>query len=351
MAENTFAGRILAWFAENGRKDLPWQRNPTAYRVWVSEIMLQQTQVATVIPYYERFMQSFGDIRSLAAADTDAVLHYWSGLGYYARARNLHEAARIVRDRFAGEFPADFADVVALPGIGRSTAGAILALSRGERYAILDGNVKRVLARFYAIPGWPGTTSVANMLWEKAELHTPSESVASYTQAIMDLGATICTRTKPRCDNCPLAADCAAHAAGTETGFPGKRAKANRPRRRTHMLLVHCDNTVYLERRPASGIWGGLWSLPELDSAAGIADWCASKFNTGPERVENWEVLSHSFTHFELDIQPIAVLVRRPATMVADDADSTWYEAGSSRQLGIAAPVAQLLRNFAGAMT
>jgi A/G-specific adenine glycosylase len=230
--------------------------------VWVSEIMLQQTQVATVIPYYLRFMESFPDVTSLADAEIDDVLHHWSGLGYYARARNLHQAAITIRNHFSGEFPEAFDDVVALPGIGRSTAGAILALSRDESHPILDGNVKRVLARYHAVDGWPGKAGVSRILWEYAEKHTPTENVTAHTQAMMDLGATICTRTSPRCAECPLATECRAHAMGREVDFPGRREKKARPLRKTQMILVWGENSVFLERRPPSGIWGGLWSFP-----------------------------------------------------------------------------------------
>jgi A/G-specific adenine glycosylase len=341
-----FAARVLQWFDKHGRKDLPWQQQPTPYRVWVSEVMLQQTQVTTVIPYYERFMASFPGVDRLAAADIDDVLHHWSGLGYYARARNLHRAARIIHDRFQGEFPADFAAVVDLPGIGRSTAGAILALSRGERHAILDGNVKRVLARFYAVAGWPGKTSVSNLLWQYAEQNTPETEVAAYTQAMMDLGATVCTRSKPRCDDCPLAESCRAHELAIETEFPGRREKKARPRRETHMLLAHSGSAIYLERRPSSGIWGGLWSLPELVSVDEIADWCVTVLNREPGAIESLDRMQHSFSHFDLDIYPVAVEVPGGASVVADSCDGIWYEPQSPRQVGIAAPVMELIRKF-----
>ena len=239
---NDFARRVLDWFAVSGRHDLPWQRNPGggdfAYCVWISEVMLQQTQVATVIPYFERFMTRFPDVVALADAPADEVLHHWSGLGYYARARNLHAAARQVRDEHGGVFPRTLDAVLALPGIGRSTAGAILALADHQRHAILDGNVKRVLARFHAVAGWPGKTAVANALWEHAEQHTPDREVAQYTQAMMDLGATVCTRSKPACDHCPLAEGCIARAEGTAALYPGKRKPPKRPLRTCRMLKI-----------------------------------------------------------------------------------------------------------------
>ena len=341
---NEFSTRVLDWYRQNGRTDLPWQKNPSPYRVWVSEIMLQQTQVATVIPYYERFMQSFPDVQALAAASGDDVLHHWSGLGYYARARNLHKAARVVCEEHGGDFPATFDEVLALPGIGRSTAGAILALSLGARHPILDGNVKRVLARHYAVAGWPGKTQVAARLWPHAERNLPGENIADYTQAMMDLGATLCTRTRPRCPDCPLKTSCAAFAAGTQAEFPGKRRKTAKPRRQTNMILVQCDGAIYLERRPASGIWGGLYSLPEIDSDKDVTDWCERRLASNPQTVEAWETLSHSFTHFDLDIQPIAVQLSAAPAKAADEGEALWYAPGSPQQVGIAAPVAELIR-------
>ena len=339
-----FSKSVLRWFDHHGRKDLPWQVNPTPYRVWVSEIMLQQTQVTTVVPYYERFMASFPDIHVLAAASIDDVLHHWSGLGYYARARNLHSAAKRLHDDHGGVFPAGLEDVMALPGIGRSTAGAILALSRGERHPILDGNVKRVLARYYAVEGWPGRTAIASQLWEYAENNTPAERVAEYTQAMMDLGATVCTRSSPDCDLCPLQEKCAAHALGRQADFPGRKPKKKKPKRSTHMILVRQNGSVYLERRPAAGIWGGLYSFPELESAEQLGDWCHRVFNAKPANVKPGEVLSHSFTHFDLDIYPLQVELT-PAT-AADTGDTLWYSPESPQQVGLAAPVRVLIEQL-----
>jgi A/G-specific adenine glycosylase len=341
-----FADRILEWFGSHGRKNLPWQREPTPYCVWVSEIMLQQTQVATVIPYFQRFMASFPDAISLANAGIDEVLHHWSGLGYYARARNLHKAAILIRDEYGGEFPEAFDDVVNLPGIGRSTAGAILALSRGDRHPILDGNVKRVLTRYHAIDGWPGKTAVSRQLWDCAEQHTPNEHLAAYTQAMMDLGATICTRTKPRCGECPLASDCLAHASGRETDFPGRRERRGKPLRTTQMILVYTDQSVFLERRPPSGIWGGLWSFPEIDPKEDVRSWCENALNTSPLDTRHWTTVRHSFSHYDLDIEPIAVRVDKLSSTVADSDDHIWYELDSPRQIGIAAPVAGLIEKL-----
>jgi A/G-specific adenine glycosylase len=340
---NEFAARLLTWFDAHGRKDLPWQRAINPYRVWVSEIMLQQTQVQTVIPYYNRFMASFPDLRSLADAPLDAVLQHWSGLGYYARARNLHQAARQVRDVYGGEFPTAFDDVVALPGIGRSTAGAILSIADQQRHAILDGNVKRVLARHAAIEGWPGKTAVSNRLWELAETYTPAARVADYTQAIMDLGATVCTRSKPACRRCPVGEDCAAWLADDIAAYPGRKPKKAKPLRATTMVIAVDDAAIFLERRPAAGIWGGLWSLPEVQD---VADWCCDTLGQQPRSTRLLDVLRHSFSHFDLDIQPVVVRVHATQSKVADSSDTTWYRLDDEPPGGMAAPVQQILQSL-----
>lgn len=341
---------LTRWFAKHGRKDLPWHGNPTPYRVWVSEIMLQQTQVATVIPYFERFLRTFPDVNMLAGATQDAVLHLWSGLGYYARARNLHRAATIIRDQFGGEFPDGFDAVVALPGIGRSTAGAILSLACGQRHAILDGNVKRVLARYYAIDGWPGQATVANRLWQLAEENTPSASVAAYNQAMMDLGATVCVRSGPLCAQCPLATGCEAQKAGHVALFPGRKPKRSKPLRETQMLIAWREDEFYLERRPPSGIWGGLWSFPELplaDSAVNdIANWCHERFASKPLSIDRWDTLHHSFSHFDLDIRPIVVRLERASSKVSEEDVGSWYPLSHPPAVGLAAPVDKLVKSL-----
>ncbi len=337
---SAFAARVLSWFDDHGRKDLPWQQNINPYRVWISEIMLQQTQVQTVVPYYERFMRSFPDLTSLADATIDAVLQHWSGLGYYARARNLHRAAQTIRDAHSGVFPRTFEAVVELPGIGRSTAGAILAIATDERHAILDGNVKRVLARHAAVAGWPGKSEVVDRLWSLAEEATPNSRVADYTQAIMDLGATLCTRSKPRCDACPVAADCAARQADTIDQYPGRKPKKIKPLRQTTMVMAINNGAIFLERRPPVGIWGGLWSLPEVES---IDEWCQQTLDQQAGPTEPREVLRHSFSHFDLDIQPVVVRVASLSRKVADSPDTTWYLLDDKPPGGIAAPVQQLI--------
>jgi len=339
-----FSERVLAWYEQHGRKDLPWQ-SPDAYSVWVSEIMLQQTQVQTVIPYYERFMQSFPSVVALANANIDAVLQHWSGLGYYARARNLHGAACIIRDEHDGVFPESFEEVIALPGIGRSTAGAILCLAFDSRHPILDGNVKRVLARHEAIAGWPGKTDVANALWAAAELRTPLQRVGAYTQAIMDFGATVCTRSKPSCDACPVDKDCSARKLGTVDEYPGRKPKKAKPLKQTTMVLAVSDDAVYLERRPAAGIWGGLWSLPELADGK-VGDWCEQKHIRFEDSVESWDTLRHSFSHYDLDILPVVVRVDATSRKVADDDDSTWHRLDELPPGGIAAPVQKLINTL-----
>jgi len=272
--KKTFAIHLLKWYRQHGRHDLPWQKNKSLYSVWVSEIMLQQTQVVTVIPYYQNFMQRFPDIASLAAATQDEALRYWAGLGYYSRARNLHKAAALIVESHQGVFPVTYDEVLALPGIGPSTAGAILAQATGQRHAILDGNVKRVLARYQAIEGWPGQKTVEKQLWKYAESFTPESNVADYTQAIMDLGATLCARSSPKCDACPLVTDCKAFQLNRTAELPTKKPKKAIPVKQKRFLIIRNKRgEMLMEKRPPSGIWGGLWSLPELtmDEAVDVA--------------------------------------------------------------------------------
>jgi A/G-specific adenine glycosylase len=338
---------LLDWYAHSGRKDLPWQAGPTPYRVWVSEIMLQQTQVATVIPYYERFVTRFPAVVDLARASQDQVLHYWSGLGYYSRARHLHAAAREIVTRHAGEFPLEFEAVLALPGIGRSTAGAILALACGQRHPILDGNVKRVLTRYHVVDGWPGRADVQQALWELAERHTPTTRVAEYTQAIMDLGATVCTRTRPDCPQCPLGAGCAARAAGCQTAYPGRRVRKPLPVRQTILLLaVNERDEVLLEKRPPAGIWGGLWSFPEAAADADPVVWCRESLGMTLREWQAWPVLRHTFSHFHLDITPVQARIAGADNRLMEDGNRLWYNISRQDERGIAAPVGKLLKQL-----
>ncbi|HVC29141.1 MAG TPA: A/G-specific adenine glycosylase [Gammaproteobacteria bacterium] len=342
QTDRTLATPLLRWQRKHGRHDLLWQQQRSPYHVWVSEIMLQQTQVASVTPYYTRFMSRFPDLDVLAAASQDEVLHLWSGLGYYARARNLQRAAHIIRDEYAGMFPREFEKLACLPGIGRSTAAAILALAYGDRHAILDGNVKRVLARVHAVKGWPGESRIAKRLWALAEQHTPHKHVAAYTQAIMDLGATVCTRSRPHCQECPLAADCIAHKRGHENRFPTPRPRKTLPVRRTRMLLVTCKGRVLLERRPPAGIWGGLWGFPELPARREVADWCHAHLHVQPQAQSVWPVLRHTFSHFHLDMQPLQLEVSELAG-IGDDAGRVWYDLQAPARVGLAAPVKKLI--------
>lgn len=344
-----FAPRVLRWFDQHGRKDLPWQHDITPYRVWVSEIMLQQTQVATVIPYFERFMASFPDVQSLADAPEDKVLHLWTGLGYYARARNLHKAAKQVCDNHDGEFPASVEALEELPGIGRSTAGAIVALSMDVHAPILDGNVKRVLARFFAIEGWPEQSAVKKRLWEITEQLTPKKRVAAYTQAMMDLGAMVCTRSKPLCTECPLQEDCAALASDSIADFPGKKPRKKLPVRTTTMLVVcDADNRVLLEKRPPNGIWGSLYSLPELTEANGITapDILPAPVALNPEETA-LPTIRHTFSHYHLEISPIRYRTSNKPDAIAESDRWLWYPLDHSLQVGLAAPVKKLLTRLA----
>jgi A/G-specific adenine glycosylase len=342
-----FSSRLLDWFAQYGRRDLPWQQQRTPYRVWVSEIMLQQTQVATVIPYYERFMERFPDVDALASASQDQVLHYWSGLGYYARARHLHAAAQQLVEQCNGHFPDTLDAVMALPGIGRSTAGAILALATGRRETILDGNVKRVLARFHAVEGWPAQAQVQKRLWELAEGHTPAQQVAEYTQAIMDLGATVCTRGQPACGRCPLRADCEACRTGRQSEFPAPRPGKAMPVRTTRMLmLVNRDNHILLEQRPPVGIWGGLWGFPEPGGDVPVEHWAEETLGITVSPLESWPVVRHTFSHFHLDITPMLVVANSDNSRIMDGTGRLWYKLDGNDELGFAAPVEKLLKRL-----
>ena len=346
---DSFARRLLAWFAEHGRHDLPWQRDATPYSIWVSEIMLQQTQVATVVPYFARFMRSFPAVTDLAAADQDDVLAHWSGLGYYARARNLHRAARRIVDEHGGGLPRNISELMDLPGIGRSTAGAILALAHGQREPILDGNVKRVLARYHGIDGWPGTSAVLATLWERAEQHTPSSEIAAYTQAIMDLGATLCTRRDPECTACPVRRGCRAARDGRQAELPSARPRRDRPQRSVRVLLVRDDTQrVLLERRPSAGVWGGLFSLPELPEDQEAVSWCNTHLNARVARQRTLASIDHAFTHFDLTIEPTLLEIAGPPAAVMDRPDWLWYKPAMKPEFGLAAPIAALLDDVCG---
>ena len=338
-----FADRLLNWFDKHGRKDLPWQQDISPYRVWVSEIMLQQTQVNTVIPYYLAFMKAFPSIGRLAHAPIDQVLHHWTGLGYYARARNLHKTAQIIASDYKGKFPGSVEELEALPGIGRSTAGAIVSIAFQKRAPILDGNVKRVLARHQTIGGWPGESSTLQSLWVVSETVTPTKRIAAYTQAIMDLGATLCTRSKPDCGACPVADDCMAYAEGTQGEYPGKKPKKALPVKTTRMLMIEAPNQqILLEQRPANGIWGGLWSFPEINGDVSAEDYCLRHVGS-PGRISHWPPLRHTFSHYHLDIQPVHVQLAKAPGAIMEDNRLLWYNSPSAPEVGLAAPVKKLL--------
>ena len=346
MGKEDFSQRVLGWFDCHGRKELPWQQQQAPYPIWISEIMLQQTQVATVIPYFERFMQRFPDVDCLANAGIDEVLHHWSGLGYYARARNLHRAAQLIRDEYASCFPLEFEQVLALPGVGRSTAGAILSLGAGQRHAILDGNVKRVMTRCFAVAGWPGRSAILQQLWQLVEQCTPDERVADYNQAMMDLGALVCTRTRPRCQACPLEKICQAHAQGDEVNYPTPKPQKTVPVRSTCMLILkNRADEIMLEQRPPSGIWGGLWSLPECPSEDQAVQWCNDNLGVSGQLVSRWPVRRHTFSHFHLDITPLEIQVE-PKDVVMEANGRLWYNPAHPDVRGLAAPVARLIEDF-----
>jgi len=340
-----FAARVSDWQRAHGRHDLPWQQDRDPYRIWLSEIMLQQTQVATVLPYYERFVDQFPTVASLAAAPVERVLERWSGLGYYRRAHHLHQAALTVIRDHDGVFPRDAATLAKLPGVGRSTAAAIAAFAGDERGAILDGNVKRVLARHRGVEGWSGEPRVQAALWRFADGLVPEDArdMRAYTQGMMDIGATICTRTRPRCDVCPIHDDCIARLAGRIAEIPAPRPRKAIPRREVTVLLLERDGDVLLERRPAVGIWGGLWSLPEVSRETDVAAYVSVHFAATTGVLQCLPPLTHGFTHFALTMHPVRVEVlgwpldaRMPGV--------EWFARDIALAAAIPAPIRKLLR-------
>jgi A/G-specific adenine glycosylase len=342
----SFSASVLNWFDKHGRKHLPWQQDISAYRVWLSEIMLQQTQVTTVIPYFERFIERFPDVRALAAAPIDEVLHLWTGLGYYARARNLHKCAQMVVNQHGGEFPATVDALADLPGIGRSTAGAIVSIAFQKRAAILDGNVKRVLARYRAVDGWPAQTEVAKQLWEIAEQYTPKTRANHYTQAMMDMGATLCTRSKPKCEQCPVRDGCIAFAQGNPQDYPGKKPKKILPEKAVQLIMLRNPaGDFLLQQRPAQGIWGGLWSFPEVSIDEDAHAFVQDRYGCVVE-VEQWNSYRHTFSHYHLDITPVLMQLTKSPQAIGEAA-THWYNPHQPDALGLAAPVKKLLDKLA----
>jgi len=347
----SFSLKLLKWFDEHGRKELPWQKNPTPYRVWVSEIMLQQTQVTTVIDYYQRFMTHFPTIQSLANASLDEVLTLWSGLGYYARARNLHKTANIILKHYKGKFPLEFEQVLELPGIGRSTAGAILALSTQQRHPILDGNVKRVLCRHFAVEGWPGKKEVESTLWALSEKHTPQKRVHHYTQAIMDLGATLCTRTKPHCTRCPLNNSCQAFKLNQVKHYPTARQKQEKPVKISSFLILNHlkKELVLFEKNPNKGIWGGLFTLPECPGKIEthkIQTWCRQNLNLTVQKIKTLTPFRHTFTHFHLDIHPFLCELSSFRLKESANKEYHWLALNQIHTIALPAPIKTLLKRL-----
>lgn len=339
----SFADQLLIWFDDHGRHNLPWQNNRNAYRVWISEIMLQQTQVATVIPYFERFMTRFPTLLDLAQAEVDDVLALWTGLGYYSRARNLHKCAQTVADLYQGELPNCTTKLADLPGIGRSTAAAIVSQAFNQPAAILDGNVKRVLTRIHAIEGWPGQKSVENQLWELAQQHTPSSRNADYTQAIMDLGATICKRNKPLCVACPMQDRCEALATDKTADLPTRKPKKTIPKKQTWtLLLINPEGHIQLHQRPHKGIWGGLWSLPEFDQLDSLHSHLAQLgLSTNSQQLDT---VKHIFSHYKLDIHPHLVELPNNHRQVAENPLIQWYAPEQIATIGLPSPIKQILQ-------
>lgn len=349
ITASEFQRTLLSWFDQFGRKELPWQIDKTPYRVWISEIMLQQTQVATVIPYYERFMSHFPDLAALANADEDAVLHLWAGLGYYSRARNLHRAARIIMQDFNGEFPSNLTDLLKLPGIGQSTAGAILSIAFKQRATILDGNVKRVLARLHAITTPINEKETENKLWDLAVSYTPAERSADYTQAIMDLGATLCTRKKAACEQCPFNVTCKAYAEGIVDLLPQKTAAKSIPTRSATMLVIKQNNKIFLQKRPPMGIWGGLWSLPELSGepkTASIRAFMRQQFHISAKPIA-LTPFRHTFSHYHLMIHPILIELAQAPVKVMDGDNQIWYNPFEPEAVGLPKPIQHIIRGAA----
>ncbi|OCG64546.1 A/G-specific adenine glycosylase [Gilliamella sp. wkB18] len=343
MTIRHFSQAVLTWYEQYGRKSLPWQVKKSSYHVWLSEVMLQQTQVATVIPYFNRFIEHFPQITDLAKAPIDDVLHLWTGLGYYARARNLHKAAQLIVDKFNGIFPTKFDDVIGLPGIGRSTAGAILSLAQNQHYPILDGNVKRVLARYFTVEGWPGIKTVENRLWQLSEQVTPKHKVEKFNQAMMDIGAMVCTRTKPKCALCPLQNHCLAYKNESWRLYPTKKTKNTIPEKIAYFLMLEYNHAIWLEKRPPSGIWGGLYCFPQFSSKQAIADWLKKQGiqTTAPKQLVAFR---HTFSHFHLDIFPIHCVITK-YTKCFNESVGYWYNLKSNNaKIGLATPVYNLLK-------
>lgn len=347
LAPKKFQQKILDWFKHHGRRNLPWQQSQNPYYVWVSEIMLQQTQVKTVIPYFQRFIECHPNIFSLANAELDEVLHNWAGLGYYARARNLHATAKTIVERFKGKFPQDITTLIELPGIGRSTAGAIRSLGFNQPAPILDGNVKRFFARFFAVKGWPGQATVLKKLWDLAQGYVPDYKSSDYTQALMDIGAMICTPKTPSCSICPVKNYCKALEQEAVDAYPSRKPNTKLPlRRRYFFLFYNKNNQILLEKRPPAGIWGGLWSLPECESELDIKTWCKKNYSLEVEKSYQLPSFLHIFTHFRLEITPIIAKIKIQRHLIMESQHRVWYNLDTPATKGMPTPVRKLLLQF-----
>lgn len=341
-----FATRILKWYAHHGRHDLPWKHPVSAYRVWVSEIMLQQTQVVTVIPYFLRFMESFPTVAELAAAPINLVLNHWAGLGYYARAKNLHNASKMIMKDFKGKFPKTVEEWISLPGVGRSTAGAIVSQSFDLRAPILDGNVKRVLCRFNGVKGWPGQKDIENALWALSEHYTPNDNAADFTQAMMDLGATCCTRSRPNCQACPLKPKCYAFDQQAQLELPEKRPAKALPTKKVHILVLQsrCGHLL-LEQRPLKGIWSGLWTFPEFEDLSDLKNYLKDTLKLKRVKLDPLELIKHTFSHYHLHLSPNHVIVNDKISL-KKKTPLAWINASSLKERGLPAPIQALIRKL-----
>ena len=342
--KSAFATLIIAWYRKNGRDSLPWQSSNEPYPRWISEIMLQQTQVVTVIPYFLRFIKRFPDLKTLATSDLDEVLSYWTGLGYYARARNLYHTALIIKNDYQCNFPETYEAIIQLPGIGRSTAGAILSFCFDKPYPVLDGNVRRVLARYHAVGGWPGQKEVAKRLWQFAEMHTPKSHIGEYTQGIMDVGSGVCLAKQPLCAKCPVKSTCKAFEEKDFLNFPGAKPKKNRSHKKMTMVMIRDKlGNVFLHQRPITGIWGGLWSFPECPQGLRPEVWIQETFGLYVRCEEPWEGFCHQLSHVDLEIRPLPAILDKPKLVTST---SIWYKPGMPIKLGLSSPVTRLLEQL-----
>lgn len=336
----SFGDAVIDWYHQHGRKSLPWQQNKTLYTTWLSEVMLQQTQVTTVIPYFNRFVEKFPTLADLANAQEDEVLQLWTGLGYYARARNLLKAAKIMQAEY-GAFPQDFEQVLALPGIGRSTAGAILSLTLAKPFPILDGNVKRVLCRYFAVQRWSGEKKTQDLLWQYAEQISPAQGIEYFNQAMMDIGSAVCTRSKPKCEICPLEQSCQAHLKGLTGQLPVSKPKKEKPVKSTVMLALQHNGSVLLAKRPSTGIWGGLFTLPESERLLTETE-IEQLFSVQVKALKKLTPFRHTFTHYHLDITPVVAELDQVQSSIRDTSER-WFELQSEAEFGMSVPTQKIL--------